>query len=155
MDISNRSFASLMLNLEACERKLDSVLRKNSYGHLNKAGVSPDFRKNSDVYKWNFHYEINISWTFQIDPSLLWCLILRLVKGNLILLGGNFSMGIWTRQGVSPDFPQNSDFFKRNFHYETNISCTFQIDPSLLWCSILRLVKGNLILFWGKLARNI
>ena len=71
MDISNRSFASLMLNLEACERKLDSVLRKNSYGHLNKAGVSPYFSKNSDVYKWNFHYEINISWTFQIDPSLL------------------------------------------------------------------------------------
>ena len=115
MDISNRSFASLMLNLEACERKLDSVLRKNSYGHLNKAGVSPDFRKNSDVYKWNFHYEINISWTFQIDPSLLWCLILRLVKGNLILLGGEFFYGHLNKAGGVAGFFPKFGLFQKEF----------------------------------------
>ena len=61
---------------------------------FNKAGVFPDLRQKSDVFKHNFDKEKNILRYLQIDALLLGCFNLNFVKGNFILFRGELARSL-------------------------------------------------------------
>ena len=115
MDISNRPLASLMLNLEACERKLDSFGGKFFYGHLNKAGGVAGFSPKFGLFQtefslWNKYF-------MHISNRSLASLMLNLEACEMELdsFGGKFFYGHLNKAGGVAGFFPKFGLFQTEF----------------------------------------